>query len=192
MSRRHFPNALHQLGNSIGRSEAVVTITAEINPALWTPRKKNIILRALRTGVISCGRETARFINDLVKTFCDTNMPSLSYWHTCLESEHVKPERFEELIAYTCAWIRMKEANYKPRSEYDRALNWAESRFINGIKEGITAPTEIPMPSNLTHKQRGEFIQEYIKVPDDSQTAQREALAQKIENNEPILFTFHN
>ena len=199
MSRRPYPKALYNLGKSIGRSEALVTVTAEIDPTRWSSRKKNIILNALRTGVISCGRETARFIEDLVSSFCDDSIPSLSYWHTCLETKYVKPERCEELIAYTCAWIRLKKANFKPKNNYSRALNWAEQRFIDTIDGKVTSNSylrsfsdEIPLPSHLTHKERGEFIQEYIVEPDESQVKQREALAQMIERNEPIKFTFHN
>ena len=201
--------------NIVAKSEALTQITATIDPSLWSARKKNIILDALKHGLASCGRDTGAMIEELVAHCCGDSMPNINKgWHGGVDARYIRPEKFEDFMAYTCAWLRMKKATEKtvtsPRG-YDRTvggLNYQERRFLERVQEhgsSVAALTRglqehelrwgagnVPLNPSMTHKEKGEFIREYIIEPDDDQTEKRAELARRIENNETITFTYYN
>ena len=189
--------ALYAIQGVVGRSEAITTITATIDPAKWSSRKKNIIIRAIEDGIAACGRQTAQLVQQMVEHHCGEDMPSISNWRQSIQKEHVRSEKLEDLLAYTFAWIRMKKANFKPvqnsrytHSYHSDGLTWMEKQFLEHT--GRYGQDEIPLNGCMTHKERHEFIKDYIIQPDDSQLAIRQALVSKIKNDEPISFTFNN
>jgi len=207
--------ALVDVMNIVGKSEALVAITATIDPSIWSQRKKNIILSALKNGLTSCGRDTTRMVEELVKHCCDDSIPSVNRgWYGGVEAHHIKPEKFEDFMAYTCAWLRMKkstERTVQSANGYARTvggLSYQERRFLERVEEfGATAEAttrglhahelrygagNIPLNSCMTHKEKGAFIKEYIIEPTDDQQAKRDRLIELIENGETITFTYNN
>ena len=189
--------AMYAIQNGVGRDKAVTLITVTIDPALWSGRKKNIIVRAIQGGIASCGRETIRLVQAMVGTYCGDELPAVSSWRGSVALKYVKPDKREELTAYTAAWVRLKAANHKPRPQrqhryygVDDGLTWGERHFLDDL--GKYGQQDIPLPSNLSHKGRGEFISTYLIEPSAEQTTRRKALLGKIINNEPLTFSFDN
>jgi hypothetical protein len=194
--------ALCSINDVIGKSEALTHITATLDPSKWSARKKNIILSALTNGVASCGRATGRLVQQLVEHCCDDTIPNVnSGWYGGVLPEHIKPEKYEEFIAYTHAWIRIKKATEKQvtnqwgRSHTQGGLTYHERKFLEGdvnIRSSHYRTDTIPLNPVMSHKEKGEFIHEYMVEPSDDQQAKRARLIEQIKNNETITFTYNN
>ena len=201
--------------NITGKSEALTRITATIDPSLWSSRKKKIILDALAFGVASCGRKTGRMVEELVEHCCHDTMPNVNTgWYGGVNIDHIKPEKYEEFMAYTCAWLRLKkstEKTIKSAHGYDRqvgGLNYSERNFLervekyghskSGLNQGLShweqrnGGQHIPLNPCMSLAEKGRFIREYIVEPTADQSDRRAALAEKIKNNEAITFVYNN
>lgn len=207
--------ALIGVMNITGKSEALVKITATIDPSLWSSRKKKLILDALAFGVASCGRETGRMVEELVEHCCGDTLPNVNTgWRGGVAVNHIKPEKYADFIAYTCAWLRLKKATervVKNPHGYDSTtggLNYQERMFLkrgerhgfspDGLAQGLSTwelrngGQHIPLNPSMSHAEKGRFIREYIVEPNDRQVEKRAELARQIENNEIITFTYNN
>jgi hypothetical protein len=196
--------ALIDVMNITGKSEALVSITATLDPSLWSSRKKSIIVGALTNGMASCGRETGRMVEELVEHCCHDTIPNInSGWYGGVLPEHIKPEKYEEFVAYTFAWIRMKKATEKTvvnqwgHQRTSGGLNYHERRFLEGgsdihSRNSHYRTDTIPLNPVMSHAEKGRFIHEYMVEPSDDQQAKRARLIEQIKNNETITFTYNN
>jgi hypothetical protein len=188
--------AIYKAQSMLGRCEALSHITATIDPSRWTSRKKGLITKAITDGIAACGKDTAWLVTRMVESECGESLPSLTRWGTCIRAEHIKPERLDDLMAYTAAWIRLRQSKATERiDQWGRkrvvgGISWTEKRFLEELN--FHSVSEIPVNSRMTHKERHMFIREYIVEPDTDQQRARDRLVERINNDEPITFVFAN
>lgn len=144
-----------------------------IDPSKWSTRRKNIFLNALRDGLTTCGYETGQIIRIMVESH-GASMQTLHRWNKHVQVKNIKEEMLEELLAYTCAWIRMG-------GEQDDGQN---QHFLKQVEDGTVE--FIPVPVLKSIKEEGEFILKYLKSSESSEQEIRENLAKKIEDGEVI------
>ena len=88
------------------RDTGFASATVHIDPTKWSSRRRNIVLRALNDGLTACGQETAYFIDCLTQAY-GGRVQTMTKWNTHITVDCVKEEEVDNLIAYTCAWIRL-------------------------------------------------------------------------------------
>lgn len=163
----------------LSRDPSFAGATLHLDPTLWTSRRRNIVLRALRDGVTSCGNDTATFIENLTRAYGST-IVAMTTWRNRIPVDAVKPEEVNNLVAYTCAWIKMGDY---PR-EY-HLHNWVRS-----VERG-EAPNSIPAPRINNAAEKCAFIKQYLRDDDDALDV-RQTLARKIENGEKLTITLQS
>lgn len=170
-ARNQSANVIAELTKDTGFASA----TVHIDPSQWSSRRRNIVLRALNDGITSCGAETAYFIDCLTQAY-GGRVQTMTKWSNHFTADCVKEEELDNLIAYTCAWIRLAMAGdgYVPY----HWQNWVVS------VSGGERPNTIPAPQ-ISDREKVEFIKQYLK-DDDGTKAFRQSLARKIEQGETL------
>lgn len=176
----------HAANDKIIRDSAVNQITVSIDTSLWSSRKKNIVIGALRSGIASCSWEMAALVNGLLRCYGDS-VAYCTKWDTCINTAHIKPEKFDELVAYTAAWVRLKYMNTPERPRWGPGA--LELGFLSTVDQGYS-PQRIPLDSRMTYGERRDFIAEYIAEPDTLAAASRAALIDSIDRGETITITY--
>jgi hypothetical protein len=167
-------NNASYIAADLSRDTGFIGATVHINPTKWSSRRRNIVLRALHDGLTSCGHDTAYFIDCLTQAY-GGRVQTITKWSNHITVECVKEEEVDNLIAYTCAWIRMGANNISQPFHLD---NW-----LRGVVKG-QRPNTIPAP-NISNGEKIAFIKQYLK--DDDETKEiRWALARKIEQGETL------
>ena len=169
-------NNASYIAADLSRDTGFIGATVHINPTKWSSRRRNIVLRALHDGLTSCGADTAYFIDCLTQAY-GGRVQTMTKWNDHITVDCVKDEEVDNLIAYTCAWIRMKLAGDGDFYNYTLS-NWVES-VSNGKR-----PTTIPTP-NISDREKVDFIKQYLK-DDDETKALRQSLARMIEQGETL------
>ena len=165
------------------RDTGFASATVYIDPTKWSSRRRNIVLRALNDGLTACGHETAYFIDCLTEAY-GGRVQTMTKWNDSITVDCVKDEEVDNLIAYTCAWIRLKLAN-------EPAANGNGSYFFNSrLRDWVTAvskghrPQTIPAPE-ISNGEKVAFVKQYLKDDDGTKTL-RQSLARKIEQGEVL------
>ena len=166
-------NNASYIAADLSRDTGFIGATVHINPSKWSSRRRNIVLRALNDGLTSCGHDTAYFIDCLTQAY-GGRVQTLTKWNDSITVDCVKEEEVDNLIAYTCAWIRLAMANGSARYHLENWLRMAS----NG------RPNTIPAP-NISNGEKVAFIKQYLKDDDETKDI-REALARKIEQGETL------
>ena len=167
-------NNASYIAADLSRDTGFIGATVHINPTKWSSRRRNIVLRALHDGLTACGHETAYFIDCLTQAY-GGRVQTITKWSNHITVECVKEEEVENLIAYTCAWIRL---GISTGSHPYHLENW-----LRGVSNG-QRPNTIPAP-NISNGEKIAFIKQYLK--DDDETKEiRWALARKIEQGETL------
>ena len=167
-------NASH-IAADLSKDTGFIGATVHIDPTKWSSRRRNIVLRALHDGLTACGHETAYFIDCLTQAY-GGRVQTITKWSNHITVECVKEEEVDNLIAYTCAWIRLQ---YAGQEFYDYNLQ----KFIETVHNG-ERPNTIPAP-NISSREQVDFIKQYLK--DDAETTTlRQSLARKIEQGETL------
>ena len=156
----------------LSRDTGFIGATVHINPTKWSSRRRNIVLRALNDGLTACGHETAYFIDCLTQAY-GGRVQTMTSWNTHITTDCVKEGEVDNLIAYTCAWIRLAMANGSARYHLENWLRMASN--------GQPLST-IPAP-NISDREKVDFIKQYLK-DDEETTTLRQSLARKIEQGE--------
>lgn len=164
--------------NALTKDKAVSRVAVQVDTSRWSKRKRNIITESLRTGVAACGRETAEIVYELGRSI-GRSVNMISCWNTTVFPDEVKPERLEELLAYTSAWLRMREEKTRP---YYKSF---EDRALEAIERG-EAPNRIPIDPSMSYDEMREFIHEYLKASDERENAQLQRLIGEIEQGVTI------
>jgi len=168
----------------VSRDPSFAKATISLDTSKWTSRRRNIVLRALRDGIANCGHETARFIKHLTDGYGVTVQTSTK-WNPQIDVGAVKPEEVDNLVAYTCAWIKLEESRQDSNRYYHHT--WYFRHFLEDVAAGRT-PHSIPLPSNLSQREQTDFIKQYLRDDTDTKDV-RQQLADKINNGETITLT---
>ena len=160
---------------------------------------KNIVCKAIDTGVANCGYETAWWIEKfLVHHGLDT-LNNGGNWRQDLPINMLKPEKVEEAVAYVSAMIRMKPKEsyggyYRHGNDY-----WLEKLDKNGIKtaeenkyvswedEGIST---IPIPDDFSNEDKDKFTMEYLNPQDEQQQIKRAELINLIRSGSLLSISY--
>ena len=163
----------------LSRDTGFIGATVHINPKKWSSRRRNIVLRALNDGLTSCGQETAYFIDCLTQAY-GGRVQTMTKWNNQINVDCVKDEEVDNLIAYTCAWIRLKFRNAPTEYGGIRINHYLES-WLAKVGEGIP-PNTIPAPE-ISNDEKVAFVKQYLKDDDETKTL-RQSLARMIEQGE--------
>jgi len=175
--------------NELTKDKAVTRVTVELDTSKWSSRKRNIITSSLEKGVAACGWETASIAAHLAMTV-GHHVNTISRWKNYVLVDEVLPHKLDELLAYTAAWIRIKEANGGYVSQYSWIRD-PEVTALEAIERGVT-PKHIPLNNAMTYDEKREFIHKYLKV---SEVLEKEAvtrLVNSIKAGETLTITFQH
>ena len=165
--------------STFARDPAVCEATVTLDTSQWSTRKKNIVLRALQSGIVSAGWDTTGMIRELTQAM-GAEIPSVDSWNASVRTEFVKPELLDELLSYTAARIKlrgqMQDNPYTYNGDY-----W----FMDSVENGKKI-TQIPLDQSLSQKERTEFIAKYIREPSEQEAESRLALIKRIEDGDKI------
>lgn len=160
--------AFHKIDQQIYKDPAVAGVTVELDTSRWSTRKRNIIVTALTDGLAVCGRRTSWLVRALLLSVGETSRTG-HYCSDFISLDAIKDEKREELLAYTCAWMKLEElerqrkhaANpYSYKYKYSRYHGYLNS--INADPAGRSL-TNLPCNPTMTHRERHEFYKEYVK-----------------------------
>lgn len=161
-----------------GKDPAVVEASITIDTSLWSSRKRNIVTRALRSDTSDCGMNTRDLVKDLSRRVARVE-PKNS---TCVHAwwDEVREDKRDELLAYTCAWMRIEQANHKAdpaRGFFYSPHYW----FLERVEKGIPLRS-IPAPKGADE----DFFEPYLIERTEEEWARLHELADRIENGERI------
>lgn len=156
------------------RDTGFASATVHIDPTKWSSRRRNIVLRALNDGLTACGEETAYFIDCLTQAY-GGRVQTMTKWNDHITVDCVKEEEVDNLIAYTCAWIRLAMANGPT------GYHW--ERWLRNVSAG-ERPDTIPAP-DISNGEKVAFVKQYLKDDDETKTL-RQSLAQMIKQGETL------
>jgi hypothetical protein len=108
----------------------------------------------------------------------------MTKWNSSLSTECVREEELDNLIAYTCAWIRLKLANEPANNGFNG--NYFNSRlrdWVTVVSKGHR-PQTIPAP-DISNGDKVAFVKQYLKDDDETKTL-RQSLARMIEKGETL------
>ena len=172
-------NKAAHIAAELSKDTGYVSTTVHIDPNKWSSRRRNIVVRALNDGITSCGSDTAYFIDALTQAY-GGRVQTMSKWDNNITTDCVKEEEVDNLIAYTCAWIRLKAARQSDHFSYGM---YRLDSFVNLVSCGVR-PETIPAPE-IKGKALSSFIKQYLKSNEEI-TQLRQDLAQKIERGEQL------
>ena len=169
--------------NALTKDKAVTSVSVTIDTALWSTTKKNIIIKALTSGVSSCGYATGELVRHLSQLI-DAEVPHINTWHQTIPTTCVNPDMLDELIAYTSAWLRVT-----PQKNH-RGV-WAINTFFRAVAAG-EYPGFIPLPRSLTKDEQREFIEKYLRSKTDVQNEATQYLIDMIRNGKQITVNYRS
>lgn len=172
-------------GSQFARDPAVTQTTVTLDTSKWSTRKKNIVLESIATGVAACGWQTGHLVREMLNAL-GSDAQQIAKWSNTISTSMIKEDMLEDLIAYTCAWIKLSEVSNEHRYY---GYHWHERAFVDAVDKGQT-PSSIPMPRELTDSEKRQFAVKYIKDPSETDRIAREHLTAKIKNGETIELKF--
>ena len=174
-------------------------VEMEFDTSRWSGRMKNIVVKAIDTGVASCGWETAWWIEHFLKHHGLDTLNHGGYWRADIPLHMVKPDKIEDAVAYVSAIIKLN-----PSDDYRHYghRHWQERLAKNGISkltqeevrskrlwdsEGIT---EIPVPENFDKKDKEKFLNDYLKPIDEQQAIKRAELINLVRSGSLLSISY--
>jgi len=175
--------------NGLTKDKGVIGVQVMVDTSTWSPRKRNIIVKSLESGIASCGYETATIVDALSQSIGE-HVNTVSRWNNHVKSYDVIPEKLDELLSYTSAWVKLKNANMKASSaHYYR--DWTERRFEEALEAGKT-PEYVPLSNTMTYDEKREFIHPYLLASQSTTSDRLAELIASIRNGETITVTYSN
>jgi len=162
----------------LSRDTGFSSATIFIDPSKWSGRRRNIVVGALKNGLTSCGQETAYFIECLTEAY-GGRVQTLTQNQNHIETSAVKDDEVDNLIAYTCAWIRIMFSTEMQTYHNGHLSNW-----LNFAKDG-RRPSTIPAPK-ISGAEQVAFIKQYLKDDDYTTKSLRVKLVHMIEQGEML------
>ena len=183
------------MAKNYATKEARVEIDFDTNK--WSGRMKNIVCKAIDTGVANCGWETAWWVEHFLKHHGLDTLNHGGYWNRDLPLKMIKPDKIEEAVAYVSAILRMT-----PDDGYRGTNYWLERLSDKGIsklsheeitKQGLWRTEgiyDIPIPRNFENQDKEKFLTEYLKPIDEQQAVIRADLINKIRSGSLLSISY--
>jgi hypothetical protein len=194
---------MHQdnFGEAVGMAKNYATKEARVeidfDTNKWSGRMKNIVCKAIDTGVANCGWETAWWVEHFLKHHGLDTLNHGGYWNRDLPLKMIKPDKIEEAVAYVSAILRMT-----PDDGYRGTNYWLERLSDKGIsklsheeitKQGLWQTegiSDIPIPRNFENQDKDKFLTEYLKPIDEQQAVIRADLINKIRSGSLLSISY--
>lgn len=172
-------------------------VEMEFDTSRWSSRMKNIIVKAIDTGVANCGWETAWWIEHFLKHHGLDTLNHGGYWNRDLPLKMIKPDKIEEAVAYVAAIVKMN-----PDDGYRGSNYWLERLSDKGIsklsneeirKQGLWQTegiTDIPIPRTFDNKDKDKFLKDYLKPIDEQQAIKRAELINSVRSGSMLSISY--
>ena len=194
----HQNNFSEMVGMAHNYATKQVRVEMDFDTSKWSGRMKNIVCRAIDTGVADCGWETGWWITHFLAHH-GLGTARLWGWQSDLPLNVIKEDKVEDAVAYVSAMLKMKDPNQRgyaeerwlgklsdkgisklPQDEYQK-LNWQGKE-----KEGIV---DIPVP-NFSKADRQVFIKKYLKPMDEQQQIKRAELINLVRSGSLLSISY--
>jgi hypothetical protein len=194
---------MHQdnFGEAVGMAKNYATKEARVeidfDTNKWSGRMKNIVCKAIDTGVANCGWETAWWVEHFLKHHGLDTLNHGGYWNRDLPLKMIKPEKIEEAVAYVSAILRMT-----PDDGYRGTNYWLERLSDKGIsklsheeitKQGLWQTegiSDIPIPRNFDNQDKDKFLTDYLKPIDEQQAIKRAELINLVRSGSLLSISY--
>lgn len=194
---------MHQdnFGEAVGMAKNYATKEARVeidfDTNKWSGRMKNIVCKAIDTGVANCGWETAWWVEHFLKHHGLDTLNHGGYWNRDLPLKMIKPDKIEEAVAYVSAILRMT-----PDDGYRGTNYWLERLSDKGIsklsheeitKQGLWQTegiSDIPIPRNFDNQDKDKFLTEYLKPIDEQQAIKRAELINLVRSGSLLSISY--
>ena len=195
---------MHQdnFGEAVGMAKNYATKEARVeidfDTNKWSGRMKNIVCKAIDTGVANCGWETAWWVEHFLKHHGLDTLNHGGYWNRDLPLKLIKPNKIEEAVAYVAAIARLNPDD----GGYGGNNYWLERLNDKGIsklsREEITKQglwrtegiTDIPIPRNFDTKDKEKFLRDYLKPIDEQQAIKRAELINLVRSGSLLSISY--
>ena len=169
-------------------------VELDFDTSLWSGRMKNIVCRAIDTGVANCGYETAWWIEHFLKHHELDTLNRGGGWNYDLPIHMCKPDKVEDAVAYVAAMLRLRKDGIGWSNEH-----WLEKLDKNGIKtfdenknlgwqeEGIT---QIPIPHDFSSEDRDKFTRDYLKPQEEQEQLRRAEIINSIRSGSLLTISY--
>ena len=194
---------MHQdnFGEAVGMAKNYATQEARVeidfDTSIWSGRMKNIVCKAIDTGVANCGWETAWWVEHFLKHHGLDTLNHGGYWNRDLPLKMIKPDKIEEAVAYVSAILRMT-----PDDGYRGTNYWLERLSDKGIsklpheeitKQGLWKTEgicDIPIPRNFDNQDKEKFLTDYLKPIDEQQAIKRAELINLVRSGSLLSISY--
>jgi len=175
---------MHQdnFGEAVGMAKNYATKEARVeidfDTNRWSGRMKNIVCKAIDTGVTNCGYETGYWIENFLKHH-ELSTVKIWGWQSDLPTNMIKPDKVEESIAYVSAIYKMQHR-----------LGYGEERWLDEVAEQGTDIRAIRIPMEFSTKDRDVFIREYLKPQEEQEQIKRAELINLIRSGSLLSISY--
>ena len=175
---------MHQdnFGEAVGMAKNYATKEARVeidfDTNRWSGRMKNIVCKAIDTGVTNCGYETGWWIEQFLKHH-ELGTVRLWGWQSDLPTNMLKPDKVEEALAYVAAIYKMQ-----PR------LNYGEERWLDDVGEKGIDVRAIRIPQEFSIKDKEKFIKDYLKPQEEQEALKRAELINSIRSGSLLSISY--
>ena len=175
---------MHQdnFGEAVGMAKNYATKEARVeidfDTNRWSGRMKNIVCKAIDTGVANCGYETAWWIEQFLKHH-ELGTVRLWGWQSDLPTNMIKPDKVEESIAYVSAIYKMQDR-----------LGYGEERWLDQVAELGTDINHLRIPMEFSTKDRDKFIRDYLKPQEEQEQIKRAELINLIRSGSLLSISY--
>ena len=195
---------MHQdnFGEAVGMAKNYATKEARVeidfDTNKWSGRMKNIVCKAIDTGVANCGWETAWWVEHFLKHHGLDTLNHGGYWNRDLPLKLIKPNKIEEAVAYVAAIARLNPDD----GGYGGNNYWLERLSDKGIsklsheeitKQGLWQTegiSDIPIPRNFDNQDKDKFLTDYLKPIDEQQAIKRAELINLVRSGSLLSISY--
>ena len=176
MHKDNFGEAVGMAKN-YATKEARVEIDFDTNR--WSGRMKNIVCKAIDTGVANCGYETAWWVETFLKHH-ELSTVKIWGWQSDLPTTMLKPDKVEESIAYVSAIYKMQQGR----------LGFGEERWLDEVAEKGTDIDHIRIPMEFSTKDKEKFIKDYLKPQEEQEALKRAELINLVRSGSLLTISY--
>ena len=175
---------MHQdnFGEAVGMAKNYATKEARVeidfDTSRWSGRMKNIVCKAIDTGVAQCGYETAWWVENFLKHH-ELSTVKIWGWQSDLPTNMIKPDKVEEALAYVAAIYKMQDR-----------LNFGEERWLDDVGEKGIDVRAIRIPQEFSNKDREKFIRDYLKPQEEQEALKRAELINLVRSGSLLSISY--